>query len=213
MDHLEFTEQQTAATYVANGLDEAAQEAFESHMMGCDQCTAEVEVWRAIKTKMPFPRHAAGAMNRRPLAAFSDWRMAASLIGAGIVGATGGWLGRGATSADLNSTQTVVFNLPSVTRGAEECFALRLASDTRVAILRVPGVSPGLRIVALDSERRPLPMDQYGAREQPDGSGLIRLDTHMLVGRHIHLEARRADGSSEPLGCVVGEMPALEDAQ
>jgi hypothetical protein len=210
MDHIQFKANQTAAGYVANGLDESTLEAFELHMMGCSECVEDVEVWRAIKLDMPRQRpeiHTRAP--KRPLAAFSDWRMAASLLGAGIIGATGGWLGKSTTATDLDSTRTVVFNLPSVSRGADECTAMRLASDTRLAVLRVPGIPRDLRVVALDSEKRELPAGQYASRVQPDGSQLVRIDTALLAGRPVHLEARRSDGSGEPLGCVTGETPPL----
>jgi hypothetical protein len=211
MDHIQFKANQTAAGYVANGLDESTLEAFELHMMGCPECVEDVEVWRAIKLDMPKQRPTVGSLpQRRKLAAFSDWRMAASLVGAGIIGAAGGWLGKSTTATDLDSTRTVVFNLPSVSRGADECTALRLASDTRLAILRVPGISRGLHVVALDSERRELPTGDYASRVQPDGSQLVRIDSQLLAGRSVHLEARRADGTGEPLGCVTGQTPSVE---
>jgi hypothetical protein len=210
MDHIQFKANQTAAGYVANGLDESTQEAFELHMMGCPECVEDVEVWRAIKSEMPKQRADVRTFTpRRKLAAFSDWRMAASLIGAGVIGAAGGWLGKSTTATDLDSTRTVVFNLPSVSRGADDCTAIRLASDTRLAVLRVPGVSRDLRVVALDSESRELPASGYASRIQPDGSQLVRIDSDLLAGRSVHLQARRADGSGEPLGCVIGEAPSL----
>ena len=209
MDHIQFKANQTAAGYVANGLDESTQEAFELHMMGCSECVEDVEVWRAIKLEMPRQRAEVRTLTpRRKLAAFSDWRMAASLVGAGVIGAAGGWLGKATTATDLDSTRTVVFNLPSVSRGADDCTAMRLASDTRLAVLRVPGISRDLRVVALDSEKRELPAGEYASRIQPDGSQLVRIDSELLAGRSVHLEARRADGSGEPLGCVTGEVPS-----
>ena len=177
-------------------------------MMGCSECIADVEVWRAIKLEMP--RQSAQVRTlppRRKVAAFSDWRMAASLVGAGVIGATGGWLGKATTATDLDSTQTVVFNLPSVSRGADDCTAMRLASDTRLAILRVPGISRDLRVVALDSEKRELPAGDYASRIQPDGSQLLKIDATLLAGRQVHLEARPSDGSGEPLGCITGVTP------
>jgi hypothetical protein len=208
MDHLQFKANQTAAGYVANGLDESTQEAFELHMMGCSECVADVEVWRAIKLEMPRQHAEVRTLTpRRKLAAFSDWRMAASLVGAGVIGATGGWLGKATTATDLDSTRTVVFNLPSVSRGADECTAMRLASDTRLAVLRVPGISKDLRVVALDAEKRELPAGDYTSRVQPDGSQLLKINAALLAGRQVHLEARRGDGSSEPLGCITGALP------
>ena len=208
MDHIQFKANQTAAGYVANGLDESTQEAFELHMMGCSECVADVEVWRAIKLEMPRQQGDVRTLTpRRKLAAFSDWRMAASLVGAGVIGAAGGWLGKATTATDLDSTRTVVFNLPSVSRGADECTAMRLASDTRLAVLRVPGISKDLRVVALDSEKRELPAGDYTSRIQPDGSQLLQINAALLAGRQVHLEARHGDGTGEPLGCVTGLLP------
>ena len=105
MDHIQFKANQTAAGYVANGLDDSTQEAFELHMMGCSECVADVEVWRAIKLEMPRQHAEVRTLTpRRKLAAFSDWRMAASLVGAGVIGASGGWLGKATTATDLDAT-------------------------------------------------------------------------------------------------------------
>jgi hypothetical protein len=209
MDHIQFKANQTAAGYVANGLDESTQEAFELHMMSCPECVEDVEVWRAIKLDMPKQRPEVRTVApRRKVAAFGDWRMAASLVGAGLLGAAGGWLGKATTATDLDSTRTVVFNLPAVSRGADECTAVRLAPDTRLAVLRVPGLSRDLRVVALDSDRRELPAGQYASRIQPDGSQLVRIDVRLLAGRNVQLEARRPSGSGEPLGCITGASTA-----
>ncbi len=206
MDHMQFKANQTAAGYVANGLDESTQEAFELHMMGCSECVEDVEVWRAIKLDMPKQRTQVRTVAPpRRFVAFSDWRMAASLVGAGVLGAAGGWLGKATTATDLDSTQTVVFNLPSVSRGADECTAVRLAPDTRLAVLRVPGISRDLHVVALDSEKRELAAGQYAARIQPDGSQLLRIDAGLLSGRAVQLEARGSNGPGEPLGCITGQ--------
>lgn len=212
MDHTQFKANQTAACYVADGLDESTQEAFELHMMGCAECVDDVEAWRTIKLDMPEQPPAARPPARKQyLPAFTDWRMAASLLGAGVVGAAGGWAGKTTQVTDLDSTETVVFNVPSVTRGADECTTLHLAADTQLALLRVPGVSRELRVVALDSEKHELPAAHYAARMQPDGSQLVRIDTQLLRGRTVHLEARGPDGSGEPLGCVAGESPPADE--
>ena len=205
MDHIQFKANQTAAGYVANGLDENTQEAFELHLMSCSECVEDVEVWRAIKLDMPKPavEVRTGAAQRRYFD-FGDWRMAASLVGAGVIGAAGGWLGKATVSTDLDSTQTVVFNLPSASRGADDCTAVRLAPNTHVALLRVSGLSLDRHVVALDSEQRELPAGQYVAWTQPDRSRVVRVNVSLLEGRAVHLEARSGDGSSEPLGCVTG---------
>src|SRR3984893_11883561 len=111
MDHIQFKANQTAAGYVANGLDESTQEAFKLHLMGCSECVEDVEVWRAIKLDTPRQRpEVRTAVPKRRYAAFGDWRMAASLVGAGIIGATGGWLGKATRVTDIDSKQTAVFN-------------------------------------------------------------------------------------------------------
>jgi anti-sigma factor RsiW len=52
MDHLRFQSNQTAAAYVADGLDHETQEAFELHMMSCADCVQEVEVWRSLQGQL-----------------------------------------------------------------------------------------------------------------------------------------------------------------
>ena len=53
MEHLRFKADQTAAIYIARGLDEKSQEAFELHLMTCGDCVNDVEAWRAIEQHMP----------------------------------------------------------------------------------------------------------------------------------------------------------------
>ncbi|HEY3786618.1 MAG TPA: hypothetical protein VGL55_15180 [Steroidobacteraceae bacterium] len=213
MDHIHFKANQTAASYVADGLDEATQEAFELHMIGCAECVDDVEIWRAIRLDMHQPRAASHSTPRRPrLPAFSDWRMAASLLGAGVVGAAGGWVGKSTQVTDLDSSRTAVFSMPSRARG-DDCTALRFASDTQAAVLRVPGLSREQELLALDAQRRELSPAQYSTRTQPDGSRLVRFDPQVLRDGSVQLEARGPNGSREPLGCVTGETPAPEPGQ
>lgn len=206
-DHLKFKANQTAAAYVAHALDESTQERFEQHSMSCPECVEDVEVWRAIQQELAnqVPDVRTTQTPRRTLAPFSDWRMAASWLGVGVLGAAGGWWGRDISTTNFNSTQTVIFNLPAISRGADECTTLRLAPDTELAIIRVPGVARDLRVVALDSEKRELPAGQYGSRIQPDGSQLLRIESQLLIGRAVHLEARGPNGSGEPLGCITAD--------
>ena len=97
---------------MAGGLDDSTQEDFELHFMGCSECIGDVEVWRAIKLEMPkmgpSPKVRTAAVHRKSVD-FGDWRMAASLVGAGVIGAAGGWLGKATKAPDLGSTKTVVF--------------------------------------------------------------------------------------------------------
>jgi anti-sigma factor RsiW len=216
MDHSYFKANQTAAAYVANGLDEQMIEAFELHMMDCPECVTDAESWRAIKHNMPQreqPQPAASPaalierreQQRQPAGA--GWRMAASVLIGGLLGVAGGWLGHAARTPDLGSTQTVFFNMPPPTRAADECAPVRLAPDSRLAVLRVPGVSRARHVVATDSEGHELPASRYSTRIQPDGSYLMRIDVPALEGRTIRLETKTADGSnSEPFGCVAGQV-------
>jgi hypothetical protein len=214
MDHEFFQVHQTAAAYAANGVDEITLEEFELHLMTCRACVGDVESWRAIKQNMPG-RQAAAPARLRHVAPFMDWRMAASLLGVSVLGAAGGWVGRDATHGpDVDSAQTVVFNLPAVTRSADECTVLRLGADTRIAVLRVPGVPSGFVIAALDAERHPLPAGRYATRAQPDGSYLVRMDSQLLVGRAVYLQTHRGDGAGgEPLGCITGEFASHDAAR
>lgn len=209
MDHAQFKAKQTAAVYVADGLDEHTLEDFEMHMMGCQECVEDVETWRAIKLNMPArarPARAPAVLGRNTHAAVG-WRMAASLVVGGVLGSAGGWFGHESQAPNLDSTQTTFFNVPATTsRSGGDCTALRLAPDTKFAVLRVPGVSRDRKVIAADAEKQELPATRYTSRLQPDGSQLVRIDTQALDGREVFLEARAADGFGEPLGCVTGEV-------
>jgi hypothetical protein len=208
MDHAQFKAKQTAAVYVADGLDEPTLEAFEMHMMGCKECIEDVETWRAIKLNIPSrsrPARAPAVLGRSAQAAVG-WRMAASLVIGAVGGIAGGWFAHESQAPNLDSTQTTFFNVPATTRGGGDCTPLRLAPDTKYAVLRIPGVSRDRKVIAADSEKRELPASRYTSRVQPDGSYLLRIETPALDGREVFLEARAADGFGEPLGCVSGEV-------
>jgi hypothetical protein len=207
MDHAQFKAKQTAAVYVADGLDDRTLEAFEMHMMGCTECVADVEAWRAIKHNIPARTRQvrAPAFFGRTAQSAMGWRMAASLVAGVALGTTGGWFGHASQAPNLDSTQTAFFNVPAATRGAGDCTPLRMASDTRFAVLRVPGVARDRQVIAVDADKRELPVSRYTSRVQPDGSHLVRIDTQALEGREVFLEARATDGFSEPLGCVTAE--------
>ncbi len=207
MDHAEFKARQTAAVYVADGLDEQTLEEFEMHMMGCSECVADVESWRAIKLNIPRrtrPMRAPPTLGHGGPAAVG-WRMAASLVVGGVLGTAGGWFGHETQAPNLDSSQTAFFNVPAATRGAD-CTSLRYAPETKFAVLRVSGVSRDRKVIAADAEKHELPATRYTSRLQPDGSHLIRIDTQALEGREVFLEAHAADGFGEPLGCVTGEI-------
>ena len=208
MDHAQFKAKQTAAVYVADGLDGHTLEDFEMHMMGCRECVADVESWRAIKLNIPARARPARVpvVARRNAQSAVGWRMAASLVAGGVLGTAGGWFGHESQAPNLDSTQTAFFNVPAATRSGGDCTALRLAPDTKFAVLRVPGVLRDRKVIAADAEKRELPATRYTSRLQPDGSHLVRIERQALERREVFLEARAADGFGEPLGCVSGEV-------
>jgi hypothetical protein len=209
MDHAQFKAKQTAAVYVADGLDEHTLEAFEMHMMGCNECIEDVETWRAIKLNMPARARPvrAPAVLRTGAQAAMGWRMAASLVFGGVLGTAGGWFGHQSQAPNLDSDQTAFFNVPAATRGAGDCTPLRIAPNTRFAVLRVPGVTRDRQVIAADAEKHELPASRYTSRLQTDGSHLVRIDTQALSGKDVFLEAHARDGFGEPLGCVTAEFP------
>jgi anti-sigma factor RsiW len=210
MDHSQFKANQTAAVYVADGLDASTLEAFEMHMMACPECVEDVETWRAIKINMPsrvrpLSRTAVlGRKVRQP----ETWRMAASFLGVAIVGAGAGWFGRDVQNAPEGAdSRTVFLSMPAVERGdASECTPVRLSEQTRLAVLRVSSVAEGQKLVAVDSDRHELAAGRYWVTVQPDGSQLVRIDAQSLVNRDVHFEARRADGAADAIGCATGQV-------
>ena len=210
MDHSQFKANQTAAVYVADGLDGPTQEAFEMHMMACPECVEDVETWRAIKINMPskvrpLVRPAAN-VPARSREAPPAWRLAASVLLAVSVGAAGGWFGHSTTHPAISDGGTVVFNMPVLTRGAEECQPIKLAPRTTDAVVRLGGITGSSALVALNSDHKELPEGAYSVSVQPDGSRLLQIEVQALAGRAVHLEAQSADGTSEPLGCVTGAL-------
>jgi hypothetical protein len=95
--------------------------------------------------------------------------------------------------------------MPAVERAAD-CTPVRLLPDSKLAVVRVPGIGAGQMLVAVDSEKHELSNGSYFVRSQPDGSALVRIETRVLVDRAVHLETRRPDGSTDPLGCITGEI-------
>jgi hypothetical protein len=208
MDHSQFKANQTAAVYVADGLDAPTQEAFEMHMMACPECVEDVETWRAIKINIPASVRPASHLSRRFRVGHNTarWRLAASVLVAAIGGVAGGWFTHAARGPELDSSQSTFFNLAAVERGGDECTALRLSADSKLAVVRVPGVAAADSLIAVDSEKQELDGASYLVRRQPDGSEVVRIEARVLVDRAIHLETRKADGSIEPLGCITGEI-------
>jgi hypothetical protein len=208
MEHMQFKANQTAASYVANELDEPALEAFEMHMMECPQCVNDVEAWRVIKHHIPDPAARAAVTPFRKTW-WSGWGIAASLVAVAVSGVIG-WYARVLQQPSLDSTEVAVFNLPALTRGAGECTALQLAPDATVAILRVPGVPSERHLVTTDADGRELAAGHYAARRQLDGSWVVRLESAALRKESVQLATRGAQGADELLGCVTsaGVPPA-----
>ena len=204
MDHAQFKADQTAAIYVSRGLDASAQEDFELHLMSCPECVDDVEAWRAIEEHMPREARPAAPLVASASGAFKGWRVAASLIAIGILGAAGGWYAR--PYADPALDRTAFFNALPLTRGAFDCMPLKLAADTRQVVMRVAGVGSDRRVVALNSRGEELAARGYSARRQADGSWLLTFAADTIARRAIHLEAHAATSPAEPLGCIRSEL-------
>lgn len=200
MEHMRFKANMTAATYVSHGLDESAQEDFELHLMSCPECVDDVEAWRAIEKHMPREESTvlAGAVPVRP--ALKHWRLAASLVGIGIVGAAAGWYGRAFADPELD--RIAFFNALPLSRSASDCMPLKFAPDTKRIVLRVAGVARDRKVVALNSTGEELAARDYSARRQTDGSWLLQFATTALARGAIRLES---DGVGA-LGCVSAQL-------
>ncbi|HYK25762.1 MAG TPA: zf-HC2 domain-containing protein [Steroidobacteraceae bacterium] len=246
MEHLRFKSEQTAAAYVAGGLDPTMQEQFELHLMSCPDCVEEVESWRALKGCLPLEAAQsqggrAGVSRRPPAPAVRPvsvlptakaataqptapspspvisaaaapaagssravrWRVAAALAAGVIVGAAGGWYGRAQQGPSVRSESIGFYSLPPLMRGPSDCTAVRVGPQVTVLALRVPGVAKEQRLVAVDSEGHDLASQDYSVATQADGSWLVRLRAEMVRDQGIRFEARSADGTVEPRGCVL----------
>jgi hypothetical protein len=207
MDHSQFKANQTAAIYVADGLDSHVLEAFEMHLMGCQECVEDVEAWRVMKHHMARhsqPARVPTGARSREADSTTKWRVAASLLSATLLGATAGWFGHAWQSPAIDSAQTVFFNVPALTRAGGDCAALQLAPNTRFAVVRVPGVMRDRRVLLIDTSQHEIPASRYNSWLQPDGSHLLRFEAGLVSGKSLNLETRAPDGSVEPLGCVTG---------
>ena len=202
MDHMRFKANLTAATYVSHGLDDGAQEDFELHLMSCTECVDDVEAWRAIEAHMPRAERAAAPRTPTMNRALRHWRLAASLVGIGIVGAATGWYGR-ALSDPLAGT--AFFNALPASRGAIDCMTLRVAPGTERVVLRVAGVASDRRVMALDRNGEELAMRGYSARRQADGSWLLQFAAAALAHGAIPLQSYGESAAAAPLGCVSAQ--------
>jgi hypothetical protein len=199
MDHMHFKANQSAAAYVAHELDELAQEAFEIHMMGCSECVNDVESWRVIKAHLPDAVVVETARQFKKTW-WGGWGMAASFVGTIAVAGVGGWFANSLQRPSLDSSETAIFDMQPVTR-SEECTKLPLAANTRAVVLRVTRVDSQSHLIATDASGKELAAGLYNAREQRDGSWVLRFDSDSLQREPAHIVTRGA-GSEETLGCV-----------
>jgi hypothetical protein len=200
MDHMHFKANQTAAAYVANELDEHSQEAFEIHMMGCSECVNDVEAWRVIKSHLPDAVVVETARQFKKNW-WGGWGIAASFVGAIAVAGTGGWFANSLQRPNLDSSETAIFDMQPITR-SEECAKLPLAANTRAVVLRVTRVDSTRSVVATDLSGKELSSSLYNAREQRDGSWVVRLDSDHLQNDTAYVVTRAAGTEDESLGCV-----------
>ena len=232
MQHMRFKAEQTAAHYVADGLDNETQQAFELHMMDCDECVSDVEVWRALKANLPdaanehttepalrsLPDQPAvsapvislkSAGERRPARhAGPAWRMAAGLAGVGLVGVLAGWFAREAQGPGraLAAGEALVYNLPPVTRGIS-CAPLPLNAHASIVLLRIPDATPGATILARTADGASLAKEDYATRIQDDGSWVLQFRSAALRNRAVSLVIESPGQSPQSLGCVTGLGP------
>jgi hypothetical protein len=199
MEQCRFKEHMTAATYVAHGLDQVAEERFELHLMECSECLDDVEAWRAIEKYMPRAASIASSPSAaaRP-AAMTYWRLAASIVGVALIGAASGWYGR--MLSDPALAHTAFFNAPALERSAD-CTALRFGADTTEIALRISGVGSDRHVVALSGEAKELPSSAYSARRQADGSWIVQFAPGVLGTGALRLEARAAGAPAAAVGC------------
>jgi len=204
MEHMQFKSGQTAAAYVANELDEQQLEAFELHMMACSECINDVEAWRVIKHHMPAPAVLEAARPPFKKHWWGGWGMAASFIGAVLVSGLGGWFANSLARPSLDSSETAIFNMPALTRGAADCIKLPLAGNTRAVVLRVPGIASERSVIATDAAGKVL--SSYSSRKQRDGSWVVRFDANSLQREPAQLISHNPDGADEALGCVTAAV-------
>jgi hypothetical protein len=200
MDHMHFKANQTAAAYVANELDEHSQEAFEIHMMGCSECVNDVEAWRVIKSHMPDAVVVETARQFKKNW-WGGWGMAASFVGAMAVAGGGGWFANSLQRPSLDSSETAIFDMQPITR-SEECAKLPLAANARAVVLRVTKVDSTRAVIATDLSGKELPASLYNAREQRDGSWVVRFDSDYLQKDTAYVVTRASGTEDESLGCV-----------
>jgi hypothetical protein len=135
------------------------------------------------------------------------WRVAASLAAGVVIGIGGGWYGRSTQAPPIDGTSIAFYSLPPLTRGPTDCTAVPIDSHMALVALRVPGATREQQLIPVDSEGHDLAPDRYSVRPQGDGSWLVRLPAQAVRDQGIRFEARSADGTVEPRGCILSGTP------
>jgi hypothetical protein len=162
----------------------------------------------ASKTSTPQAPRMSGAVSQMPSPAGARWRLASMLAAGLIAGTAGGWYGRSAEGPSLDTRSIGFYSLPPLSRGPADCTSVRLGSHVLLLALRIPGSVPDQRLVAVDSEGHDLSPEDYSVQTQGDGSWLVRVRAATVREQDLRFEARSADGTVEPRGCVVSASRA-----
>lgn len=158
----------------------------------------------AAASQRPLPpAQPAAAAPIPPAHATMRWRVAAALAAGVLVGAAGGWFGRSAQGPSLTGDSIGFYSLPPLMRGPSDCTSVKVGPQVNLIALRVPAAAKEQQLVAVDSEGHDLAPDDYTVRMQADGSWLVRLRAESIREQGIRFEARSADGTVEPRGCVL----------
>src|SRR5579875_1285103 len=137
--------------------------------------------------------------------ASARWRLAAALAAGLLVGAVGGWYGRSSRGPAVDSANIGFYSLPPLTRGPSDCTSVHVDPPVSLLAVRVPAAAKEQRLVAVDGEGHDLAPQDYSVRTQADGSWLVRLSAETVRDQGIRFEARSADGTVEPRGCVLND--------
>jgi hypothetical protein len=131
--------------------------------------------------------------------------MAASFVGAVLVAGTGGWFANALQRPSLDSTETAIFDMQPLTR-SDECTQLPVAANTRAVVLRVTKVDSQRHVVAVDDAGEELKAGLYNAREQRDGSWVLRFESDRLQREPAYIVTRGESGGDEAMGCVAAAV-------
>lgn len=131
------------------------------------------------------------------------WRLAAAMAAGVLVGVGGGWYGHSLTEPSLDASSIAFYSLPPLTRGPSDCTLVQVDPRLTLVALRIPEAAKEQQLVAVDSDGHDLAPEDYSVRTQADGSWLVRLRAQTVREQGIRFEARSADGTVEPRGCVL----------